>query len=333
MKSIKEQIKEKSVSGAYLIYGEEDYLKDFYTDSIVKLCTEEGPVEFNLLKINNEKIDNDKVAEFMLSFPFMADKKVLVIKNSGIFAKASESDVKFWLDTLSNLPDYAVVVFCESEVDKRKALFKAISSNHTAEEFPTQKEAELINWFARRIASGGKKMTKDDIIFVIENVGTGMYLLKGEAEKLIAYAKDGDELISRKAVEECICRSLEGRIFELIDNIVAGKSKQVIQQIADLKTLKEQPVVLISLIFRQYSLLRKTKILQSNFSVAEIASRTKTRDFVVKKHMSTAKKFSLDDLDKAIFLCKEADDEIKGGLCEPWLVVEKLATNLMQVGR
>lgn len=333
MKSIKDQIKEKSVSGAYLIYGEEDYLKDFYTDSIVKLCTEEGPVEFNMLKINNEKIDNDKIAEFMLSFPFMADKKVLVIKNSGIFAKASESDVKFWLDTLSNLPEYGVVVFCENDVDKRKSLYKAMASKHTVEEFPLQKEAELISWFARRLASGGKKMTKEDISFVIENVGTSMYLLIGEAEKLIAYTKDTEELISRKAVEECICRNLEGRIFELVDNIVAGKSEKVIQGISDLKTLKEQPLVLVALIFRQYSLLRKIKVLQKDYSVYEIASRTKTRDFVVKKHISTAKKFSLDALDNALFLCKGADDDIKGGLCEPWLVVEKLATALMGVGR
>lgn len=333
MKSIREQIKDKAISGAYLIYGAEDYLKDFYTDSIADLCTREGPAEFNMLKINNEKIDNDKIAEFMLSFPFMADKKVLVIKNSGIFAKASESDVKFWLDTLSALPDYAVVVFNENEVDKRKTLYKSMASKYTAEEFPIQKEAELINWFARRLASGGKKMTKDDICFVIENVGTNMYLLKNEAEKLIAYTKDDEELISRKAVEECICRSLEGRIFDLIDSIVAGNSKKVIQGISDLKTLKEQPIVLVSLIYRQYSLLRKIKILQRDFTVSEIAGRTKTRDFVVRKHISTAKKFDISDLDKAIFLCKETDDEIKGGLCEPWLVVEKLATNLMQVGK
>jgi len=55
LKNIKEQIKENSLCGAYLIYGEEDFLKDFYTKKIASLCIGDGPAEFNMMKINNEK--------------------------------------------------------------------------------------------------------------------------------------------------------------------------------------------------------------------------------------------------------------------------------------
>jgi len=329
LKSIKDQIKEKSLKGAYLLYGEEDFLKDYYTNSISDLCTCDGPVEFNLLKINNEKIDNDKVAEFMLSFPFMAEKKVLIIKNSGLFSKASESDKKFWTDTLNSMPDYVITVFCEDSVDKRTALFKAISANHTVEEFPLCKEGELINWFARYLGKYGKSMTKEDICYVIENVGRSMYLLKSEADKLIAYSLGKADLISSEAVKKSVCRSLEGKVFELIDNIIGARRQKVMQQIADLKTLKEQPIMVVALIFRQFSILRKIKILQNDFSVAEISQKTKLRDFIVKKHISQLKSFTIDELERGIFLCSKADEEIKGGLCDPWLSVEKLAASLI----
>jgi len=332
LKNIKEQIKENSLCGAYLIYGEEDFLKDFYTKKIASLCIGDGPAEFNMMKINNEKISNDRISEFIMSLPFLSDTKVLVLKNSGLFSKASEADKKFWTDTLSSLPEYMVIVFCESNVDKRSALFKAVSKSHTAEEFPLSKEADLIKWFANILAQSGKSMTKDDICFVIENVGRNMYLLKSEAEKLISFTANGPALIERCDIEACICKSLEGKVFDLIDNIIAANNSKAISQIRDLKTLREEPVMIVALIFRQFSSLRKIKVLQNSLTVSEMAQKAKIPDFIVKKHISQVKRFSLDELDNAIFMCNKTDKDIKSGLCEPWLAVEKLAVSLMTKG-
>ncbi len=329
MKSIKEQIKAGTLKGAYLIYGEENYLKDYYTDQIVSICLSQGPAEFNYMKINNEKINNDSIAEFIVSLPFMADKKVLLIKNSGIFSKANEADKKFWIETLSNIPDYLIIVFHENAVDKRSALYKALAKDHTAEEFPLSKEADLIKWLANIIAKDGKSMTKEDICFVIENVGRNMYLLKNEAEKLISFTSGGADLIDRKSVEECICKSLESRVFSLIDYIVDSNKPKAIACIRDLKTLREQPVMIVALIFRQFSILRKIKVLQDKYSVYEIAQKLKMRDFFVKKHISQLKNFTTENLDNAIFLCSKTDSDIKSGLCDQWLAIEKLAVSLM----
>ncbi len=329
MQSIKQQIKEKSIQGAYLIYGEEDFLKDFYTKRITELCTEEGPKEFNYMKLATDKLDNNAITEFIVSMPFMSDKKILVLKNSGIFSKANEATKKFWTEIFDTLPEYMVIVFCESNVDKRSALFKAISKNHTAEEFPLSKEADLINWFAKILAQSGKSMTKEDICFVIENVGRNMYLLKSEAEKLISFTANKDGLISHEDVEACICKSLEGKVFELIDNITYGNKSKVIDGIRDLKTLREQPVMIIALIFRQFSLLRKVKVYE-NEPVSVIAQKTKLRDFVVRKNLAQLKRFTTDDLDNAIFMCNKTDESIKSGMCEQWLALEKLAISLMK---
>lgn len=328
MQSIKQQLKDNSIHGAYLIYGEEDFLKDYYSNRIEEICTREGPKEFNCMKINSDKPDNDAIAEFIVSMPFMSDRKILLLKNSGIFSKANEATKKFWTEILDTLPDYMVIVFCESNIDKRSSLYKAMAKSHTVEEFPLSKEAELINWFARILAQHGKSMTKDDICFVIENVGRNMYLLKSEAEKLVSFTADKDELISHKDVEACICKSLEGKVFDLIDNIISRNRIKVINGIHDLKTLREQPVMIVALIFRQFSILRKIKVLE-DAPVSVIAQKTKLRDFVVKKNLSQLKRFTMDELDNAIFMCNKTDENIKSGLSEPWLAVEKLAISLM----
>ena len=328
MPSIKDQIKQGNISGAYLLYGEEDFLKDHYCQKITELATQDGPKEFNYMKINNDKIDNGAVTEFIISLPFMSDKKVLYLKNTGIFHKATESDKKFWTDIFDTLPEYMVVIFSESNIDKRGTLYKAISKSHTAEEFALCKEAELINWFANILARFKKSMTKEDISFVIENVGRNMYLLKSEAEKLIAFTGEKEGLIKREDVEKCICKSLEGKVFAMIDHIISKDSARAIDELNELKTLKEQPVKILSLIFRQFSTLRRIKALEGA-SVVEIAQRTNQRDFIVKKIVSQTKKFSLKELDDAIFLCNKTDKNIKSGAVEPWLSIEQLVVTLM----
>lgn len=332
MKTIKEQIKEKSVSGAYLMYGEEDFLKDYYCKQLSDMCLMDGIREFNYMKVNSDKIDLNAITDFVVSLPMMSDKKVLVLKNTGIFAKANDAVKKFWTEIFDDMPEYMVIIFVENTVDKRSSLYKAISKSHTAEEFPLSNENELINWFARYIAKDNKSMTKEDIAFVIESVGRNMYLLKNEADKLIAYALGKDGLISHEDVEACICKSLEGKVFALIDNIVSKDKSKAISRINDLKTLKEQPVMIIALIFRQFSILRKVKVLEGR-QLSEIAQKTKQRDFVIKKNLSQLKGFSLKDLDSAISMCVKADEDIKSGASEPWLTLEKLTVSLMSIGR
>lgn len=332
MKTIKEQIKEKSISGAYLMYGEEDFLKDYYCKQITDMCLMDGIREFNYMKVNNDKIDLNVITDFVISLPMMSDKKVLVLKNTGIFSKANDAVKKFWTEIFDDMPEYMVIVFVENTVDKRSSLYKAISKNHTVEEFPLSSENELINWFARYIAKDNKSMTKEDIAFVIESVGRNMYLLKNEADKLISYTMGKDGLISHEDVEASICKSLEGKVFALIDNIVAKDKSKAISKINDLKTLKEQPVMIIALIFRQFSIMRKIKILEGR-QLSEIAQKTKQRDFVVKKSLSQLKDFSLHDLNNAIKMCNKADEDIKSGASEPWLTVEKLTVSLMGIGR
>ena len=332
MKSIKEQIKDKSINGAYLLYGEEDFLKDYYCQRIVDICTMDGIKEFNYMKINSEKLDTNAITDFIVSLPMMSDKKVLVLKNTGIFSKANDATKKFWTEIFDDLPEYMVLIFVENTVDKRSSLYKSISKSHTAEEFPLSNENELINWFARYIAKDNKSMTKEDIAFVIESVGRNMYLLKNEADKLISYTTGKDGLIFHEDVENCICKSLEGKVFALIDNIVSKDKSKAISRIGDLKTLKEQPVMIIALIFRQFSILRKIKISEDR-PISEIAQKTKQRDFVVKKSLSHLKSFSLDDLNSAISMCVKADEDIKSGASEPWLAIEKLTVSLMEIGR
>ena len=329
MKSVKTQLAEGRFSGAYLLYGEEDYLKDYYCRAIVEKTVDPAMRDFNYLAYSS-KCDCAAAGAFLDAFPVMAEQKTLVIRNTGLFQKPNAEEKEFWAAALKNLPDYAVVVFVEPAVDKRSALFKAVNSNYTAEEFKKQKTNDLLSWAQRILRSYGKTMAKPDLELVIENADGRMLQIKNELDKLCHYSGD-TTAISREMVERITCRTAENRIFQMIDHIAAGRGAQAIAECNDLKTLKEQPVGVITLIARQYTILRKIKVLGTHTAAVAIAKECGIPEFSVKKYLPMANALSRHALDTAIHLCQQADFAVKSGKREGWLAADLLIGQLLDL--
>lgn len=328
MKSVQKQLAEGKFSGAYLLYGEEDYLKDYYCHAIIKHTVDPALRDFNLLACG-PKCDNAAVGAFLDAFPVMAEQKTLVIRNSGLFQKPNAEDKAFWTTALKTLPAYAVVVFVEQNADKRGALYKTIKNTYTAEEFKKQQKHDLLSWANRILTSRGKTMARQDLELVIENADSSMLQLKNELDKLCSYSGD-NPIITRAQVERVTCRNAENRIFQMIDHISAGRGTQAIAELNNLKTLKEQPVGIITLIARQYTILRKIKLLQPGTSTGSIAKQCGIPEFSVKKYLSMVRTLSNGALDEAIRLCQKADSAVKSGTQEGWLAVDLLVGRLLE---
>ena len=88
--TLKNQIKERKFSNAYLIYGNEPYLKQHYANLIAKKCVNADMEGFNLRKFdaeNNTPIDelidstdtlpafSEYTCTFMKDFPFIPPTK------------------------------------------------------------------------------------------------------------------------------------------------------------------------------------------------------------------------------------------------------------------
>ena len=131
MPSIKDDLKSGSIKNVYLLWGEEDFLRDFYKKSLTDAVVDKATFDFNYKEFSLRSPDNDEIEDFLNSYPFMAEKKLLYIKDSGLFKSASESDKKFWSKILGDVPPYAVILFSETTVDKRNAIYKEIYESQT----------------------------------------------------------------------------------------------------------------------------------------------------------------------------------------------------------
>lgn len=321
--SIKKDIREGCKSKVYLVWGEEEFLKDYYANALITAEVTKDFADFNYKQFSAKKPDNDEIEGFLTSYPFMSDKKVVFIKDSGIFKKINEEDKKFWQKMLEALPDFALIIFSEKSVDKRNTLYKLINSKFTCDEFPYQKRPDLISWISRYFAKYEKNISTDDADYLIECCSENMYILKSEIEKLASF-KGTSKLVTKEDIDKCACKIPESRVFKMIDDILDGKMKQAGEKLAELKLLKEEPIALCGAVFSKYSQLRKEKLLSKTLSPGEIAAKTGQKDYFVNMHLKQIKNIPLEKFDEVLFACRSLDYKIKAGLSDGWTEFEIL---------
>ena len=321
--SIKKDIREGSYDKVYLVWGEEDFLRDYYVNALIEKVLDKDFADFNFKQYTTKKCDTDEIEAFFASYPFMSEKKIVYIKDSGMLQKASEEDKKFWQKFLKELPDFAIVIFSEKALNKKNGIYKLINSDFTCDEFPLQKRPDLISWVIRYFSSHEKNINNECADYLIECCSESMYILKSEIDKL-AYYKKNAKIITKEDIDACACKVPESRVFKMIDDILEGRIKEAGEKLTELKLLKEEPIALCGAVFSKYSMFRKEKLLSKTMSAKEIAYKTGQKDFFVNMHLKQISKISLEQLDEVINCCQRLDYRIKSGLSDPWTEFEIL---------
>ncbi len=321
--SIKKDIREGAKDKVYLVWGDEEFLRDYYKGALIDKVLDKDFADFNFKQYTSKKPVNDEIDSFFASYPCMSEKKIVYIKDSGIFKKASEEDKKFWQRLFKEMPDFGIIIFSEKSVDKRNALYKLVNTEFTCDEFAFQKRPELTSWIIRYFAKYEKNISDDDAGYLIDCCSENMYILKSEIEKLANYKTKG-RLITKEDIDKCACKIPESRVFKMIDDILDGNIKSAGEKLAELKLLKEEPIALCAAVFTKYSQLRKIKILSKTLSPREIAAKTGQRDFIVNLNLNKIKNVSVQKLDKVLESCQSLDYRVKSGISDGWTEFEIL---------
>ncbi len=320
MYNIQNDIKNSIFSNVYIFCGEETYLGKYYTEKIISALIDEDTKEFNLMKIYNSLPDEAAVDTFANSYPFMSDKKILIIENTGIFKKIAEKQKNFYTELISNIPEYLIVIFLETETDKRSALYKLISKTYPVCEFEYQELSYLTRWISRIISDSKRNISTENASLVCEMAGPSMHALKTEADKLISYTPEGEE-ISEGIINTLVTRNIENRVFAMIDDIASGDSANALIKLSDLKALGEEPIRIINIIFNKFATYHKLLILKDR-PMREICSMCGLYEKHARNNLQQAKKLGARKIANVMMKCHDMDFAVKGGTIDKWVATE-----------
>jgi len=324
MKELKADIKNRSFKRVYLLYGEEKYLVRYYANLLKETLLPAGADIMNLDVYEEKSATAESIADACRTAPFLNDCRLVLIRDSRLFLPGRKADSDPLADFLADIPESTVLLFVEEEIDKRGRLYKKLNDLGRAVEFKTPPDKELLDWINNMVKKRGASLSRDAAQVLLRTTARSMEALSAEIEKLTGYTGPGGQ-ITITDIENICVPALETQIFNLVDALGNKKPERALDIFNNMLLMKEQPMVVLTMIIRQFRLVLLAKELadkgRSNIDIAESLS---IRGFVVTECLSQGRGFKTDDLTSALRDCLEADMNIKSGRISDKLAVETI---------
>ena len=317
MRTIDEDIKNQTFRTAYLLYGEEAYLKNQYKDKLKTALWQEGDT-MNAAFYQGRNTNPKELIDLAETMPFFADHRLIRVEDSGFFKSGAEDLAEY----MEHIPQTTTFVFSETDVDKRSRMYKALKNNGRIVEFAAQNQELLTRWLLGRLRRENKNITKAAMQEFFDRVGLDMGTLDREMEKLICYCLDRD-VIELADVEAVCPQAVTNRIFDMVGAIVECRRKDALEMYYDLLALKEPPLRILFLITRQYNILMQLKDLKrKGMNNSAMAKAAGIPPFAVSRSLGQASRLSVGSIEHILSYSVEMEEAVKTGQMNEQIAVE-----------
>ncbi len=289
--------------------------------------------KMNLVEFSDKK-DLGEVMQAIQSPPFLGEKRMVVVWD--ICGTLKKDQVEPWQNGFEKIPDSTIVILWDELSSKKlekHALFKAFAKQAEvhAYPFPLLEGAALTNWVATRVQEMGAQIDRSALMSLVERVGSDLWQMQHELEKLTAHA--GDQMISKQSVEELVRASFEDQIFQLVDAVSHQDANKAIRLLEEERWSGATDQYIFGMLARQVRILLGARsVLDTNPQADknQVASELSLHPFVAQKALAQARAFHVDDLARSHALLFELDQATKRSRVKPDLAVDLMVAQMLE---
>jgi DNA polymerase-3 subunit delta len=251
-----------------------------------------------------EEIPSGRLMDEALTPSLFTQNRILIITNAEKLTKARVED----LVALQGVPNSSLKVVLATAT--RKSV-EAWSKSFSIIEIDALKPADVARWLVDRY-----KLAPDIARYMVDNVGTELYQLHTEIEKLQTYV-GGARPIEPRDVDVLILRSEQFGPFELDDAIFARNYKKAVQVMGSMLDEGVDPLVLLARIVRVWRQLFVGKSLAGRHSAKDVAAAAGAPVWKAAEFTASCKKFEWKQLATGFRLLLGADRAFKTSTPDP----------------
>ena len=242
-----------------------------------------------------------------------SQEKMIIIEN--FFANTKADDQKRLLDNL-DVATVDTIIFYEKSVPRKNAkLFVWLKENaHTVFESEKLQGFELEKWITKTCAVRGTSMEDPAVRELILYVGSDLWMLSQEIDKLGSYANG--KKISVDDVQKLVHGRVDADMFQTVESIVLGNRGQAMMLLKKQIAKGDEAFH----IFSMYAYQLRTLLLVSGVVCDEqisdknnIAKILKIHPFVAQKSLAMLQRVSQEQLKKMHKKLTMLDRDIKQG--------------------
>lgn len=313
---ILKNLKEGIFSPLYFLCGEEPFFIDQLSDYIEANALPETERGFNQTIIYGKDASMNTILESSRSFPMMATRQVIVVKEAQDLADFRKKEAQSQLSEYAKSPvATTVLVFCykHKKPDARTEMYKSLQKNAVLLEAKKLYDNQLPDWITQYCKSHNCTITGKAAALLAEYVGNNLSSLSKSIQKILINFPEQKIEINDTHVSEYVGISKEYNMFEL-QTAFARRNALKVYQILDYFAAdpKNNPAIpVVSSLFNYFNKILLVHT-QKGKSERELASILKVNPYFMREYISAAKNFPLSKTLQVISFLQTADLQLKG---------------------
>ena len=306
------------LSPLYLLYGEEQYLIETAVNKIKKKF---GELLLGINYIVLDETNADNIISDIEVPAFGYEKKLIIVKNSGLFKKdgrkkagtpLQEKVTEYIKNNLDIIKESVIIVFMENEVDKN-SVFEQIEKNGIICNIEELKQLQLVKKLKQICMLYKVNCDETTLNYLVENCGTNLQNLINEIRKLIEYAGENGK-ITIEDVNSLAIKQMESVIFELTDNLAIRKIDKALDVLDNLIYQKEPLQKILITLYNHFKKIYLCSIaVDLNKDIVNSLSLRPNQTFLITKYKKQASYFKKEELKKILKAFIDLDYNSKNG--------------------
>lgn len=307
-----------------LINGESSLLINEEIDKLIG--SSKNVISFDML--NNNIMD--LFVEAGYSSMFLEDKYI-VVRNATFFGsgKLNDKESEILLNYLANPNQYTNIIFvCNEKVDARKKITKVLKEKYTVISVPNLKPYEIESRVEKYLASYHYQIDKETLKYILTNSLNNYDLVMSEVEKIMLFYNK-PSTIKKEDVQNIVAKVANTNNFLFVDALIDGNLEASLSILADLKIMKVEPTILLTLVARDIRIMLNIKnMLEQNKREYEILNALKLADWQLEKYLKKAFPYKKRELEEWLVKLADLDLKVKSGKLDRYYALELLILDI-----
>ncbi|MBR2661113.1 MAG: DNA polymerase III subunit delta [Clostridia bacterium] len=312
-----------------LFEGEEEQLKQEALSALRSTVLPAGMEALNETVLENP--ETDRLIADAETQPFMADRRLVVVRDFPALSGRAEADEKL-ISWLPSVPESTILLFyCTGKPDGRKKLYTTVKKLGGVVTFAPLRGAELVRFVTDAFRQAGKECDERTAEHLIFTVGDDAGLLRSEITKLASYAGDRPAILSSD-IAALATPSMECTVFQMVDAVVNGQKSRALLLLRNQLLAGTDRMAILAMLLRQYRLLQHIKIMQYEKKSGDfIRSALGVPPFAVDQYLRQASGYTGSQVKNAVRICFDAEYAVKSGRIQQEGAVESVVIRLLSL--
>lgn len=325
----------RDIAPVYLFYGEEEFLIEESVNALLEATVDPSTKSFNCDIIYGADARADDVVSLANSFPMMADRRVILVREFDKLSgkepsKGGSPDDVAFIRYVKQPSPTTVLILAADEPDMRRSPYAQLAKSATVVQCKKMYERDAIKWVDDRVKKKGKKLQADAARLLLAQVGVSLRTLSNEIDKLFVFVADRPT-ITDEDVRHVVGLSHESTIFELQKALGERRLKDA-WRICERILVYEKPPFIVTMLGRFYTQIHQARavIASGKSDRQSVAAQLKINPFFADEFIGYARSHSNAQIDAAFVALRETDKLVKTSQTDHHVALNLLMVKLLR---